>query len=58
MTEATLADLRPDPANARKHNPRNIGMIVSALHQVGAARSIVSDEHGTILAGNGVVECR
>ena len=56
MTEATLADLRPDPANARKHNPRNIGMIVSALHQVGAARSIVIDEHGMILAGNGVVE--
>ena len=52
----TIADLKPDPANARKHNARNLGMIVDALHKVGAARSIVIDEHGTILAGNGVVE--
>lgn len=47
-----LGDLRPDPRNARKHNPRNIGMIEAALHEVGAARSIVIDEEGTILAGN------
>ena len=53
---ATLSDLTPDPANRRKHTPRNIGMIVSALHEVGAARSIVVDEDGTILAGNGVVD--
>src|SRR5512146_1681611 len=51
-----IGDLRPDPRNARKHNPRNIGMIEDALHEVGAARSIVIDEDGTILAGNGVVE--
>ncbi len=51
-----LGDLRPDPANARRHNPRNIGMIEDALHEVGAARSIVIDEDGVILAGNGVVE--
>ncbi len=56
VTPATLADLKPDLANARKHNPRNIGMIVDALHKVGAARSIVIDEDGKILAGNGVVE--
>uniref|UniRef100_A0A6H1ZDM8 Putative methyltransferase n=1 Tax=viral metagenome TaxID=1070528 RepID=A0A6H1ZDM8_9ZZZZ len=56
MTEATLADLIPDPRNARRHNPRNIGMIVDSLHQVGAARSIVIDEDNVILAGNGVIE--
>jgi len=56
MTETTLADLKPDPRNARKHNPRNIGMIVDSLHQVGAARSIVIDEDNVILAGNGVIE--
>ena len=33
----TIADLKPDPENARKHNPRNLGMIVDALHSVGAA---------------------
>jgi len=52
----TLADLTPDPANARKHAPRNVGTIVSALHEVGAARSIVIDEDGVILAGNATVE--
>jgi len=53
---ASLADLKPDLANARAHNPRNIGMIADALQQVGAARSIVVDEDNVILAGNGVVE--
>ena len=31
-------------------------MVVDALHQVGAARSIVIDESNVILAGNGVTE--
>lgn len=56
MSDHTLADLRPDPRNARKHNPRNIGMIEQALQEVGAARSIVVDEDGTVLAGNATVE--
>ena len=56
MHEATLKDLHQDPKNARAHNPRNVGMISSALHEVGAARSIVIDEDGRILAGNATVE--
>lgn len=51
-----IRDLVPDPKNRRKHNPRNIGMVVDALHRVGAARSIVIDEDNVILAGNGVTE--
>lgn len=51
-----IKDLVPDPKNRRAHNPRNIGMVVDALHQVGAARSIVIDENDVILAGNGVTE--
>jgi hypothetical protein len=51
-----LGDLTPDPANARRHNPRNVGMIEDSLHEVGAARSIVIDENGVILAGNATVE--
>jgi hypothetical protein len=51
-----LRDLTPDPANARAHTPRNVGLIQDALQEVGAARSIVIDEHGTILAGNATVE--
>jgi hypothetical protein len=51
-----IGDLTPDPANARKHNPRNVGMIEDALGEVGAARSIVIDEDGVILAGNATIE--
>ena len=51
-----IRDLVPDPENRRRHNPRNLGMVVDALQQVGAARSIVIDEDNVILAGNGVTE--
>jgi hypothetical protein len=47
--------LRPDPTNRRTHGDRNTGMMVDALRAVGAARSIVIDESGEILAGNGLV---
>lgn len=55
MTD-TIAILKPDKKNRRKHNERNIGMIVNSLQQVGASRSIVIDEDNNILAGNGTVE--
>ena len=51
-----ITDLKPDPQNRRKHNPRNLGMLADALREVGASRSIVIDETGEVLAGNGVVE--
>ena len=56
MAIASLADLTPDPRNARRHNPANVGLIEDALREVGAARSIVIDENGTILAGNATVQ--
>lgn len=52
----TLADLTPDPKNARRHTPRNVGMIEQAMGEVGAARSIVIDEDGVVLAGNATIE--
>lgn len=52
----SIGDLKPDQQNRRKHNPRNVGMIVDALHEVGAARSIVIDEEGNILAGSATIE--
>lgn len=51
----TLRDLRFDPENARRHSPRNLSMIGEALERVGAARSVVIDDAGKILAGEGVV---
>jgi len=47
-----VADLVPDPRNARRHTARNVETITSALQKVGAARSIVIDEGGVVLAGN------
>ena len=51
-----LADLKPDKRNARKHNPRNIGMIADAIREIGVSRSGVIDEDGNILAGNGTYD--
>jgi DNA modification methylase len=53
---APLTSLSPDPRNARRHTERNVGLIVDALREVGAARSIVVDEAGMVLAGNATVE--
>lgn len=52
----SLAQLTSDPKNARRHTPRNVGTIVDALHEVGAARSIVIDENGVVLAGNATMD--
>ncbi len=52
----SIADLTPDPNNARKHTPRNVGAIEDSLQEVGAARSIVIDENNVVLAGNATIE--
>ena len=51
-----IADLKFDPQNARVRTAKGEAMIQESLRSVGAARSIVIDEDGTILAGNGTVE--
>lgn len=56
VTEGTIADLVQMQHNPRRHTSRGIGVIVDSLHQVGAARSIVTDENNVILAGNGTAE--
>jgi|SRR5579863_710717 len=55
-TIKTIADLKPDPKNARKHGERNIAMLERSLEQFGSAGSIVIDENSQIIAGHGVVE--
>lgn len=51
-----ISSLRPDPRNARKRTERSAGMIAKSLEKFGAARSIVIDETGQILAGHGTIE--
>lgn len=56
MQTNSIAELKPDLQNARKHSKKNLDMIAKSLAEVGAARSIVIDEDNNILAGNGTVE--
>lgn len=56
MAVESIGELKHDRSNPRKHNPRNLQVIVDSLHDVGFARSIVIDENNEILAGNGVTE--
>ncbi len=53
---SALSALTPDPRNARTHSDRNRALIEQSLREVGAARSIVVDENGVILAGNATVD--
>ena len=52
----TVADLRPDPANANKGTERGRYMVEASLREAGAGRSIVVDKNGKIIAGNKTLE--
>jgi len=50
-----IASLLADPANARKHDTKNIDAIKASLKQFGQRKNIVVRD-GIIIAGNGTVE--
>jgi len=52
----SFADLSSDPANARKHNDRNIEAIIASLRRFGQQKPIVIDSTGVVRAGNGTLE--
>ena len=58
MADKTIstADLKQDPKNARKRTAQSAHLIKESLKSFGAARSIVIDEDGRVLAGNGTIE--
>lgn len=51
-----IRDLKPDPRNARAHNPRNVGMIESSIQRDGFGRSVLLAKDGTIIAGNATID--
>lgn len=51
-----IADLSPDPANARKHGQRNIETIVASLRRFGQVTPIVVDSSNVVRKGNGTLE--
>jgi hypothetical protein len=56
VEQVSVADLSSDPANARKHNERNIETIVASLRRFGQQKPIVVDSSGVVRAGNGTLE--
>lgn len=54
--EAGIDELTPDSENFRVHTERNLELIAQSVDQVGMGRSIVVDETGKVLAGNGTLQ--
>lgn len=55
-----VAYLSQDPANARKHDEKNIKAIMGSLRRFGQQKPIVVDRSNVVRAGNGTLEaaCR
>jgi len=51
-----VSDLSQDPANARKHDDRNINSIIASLRRFGQQTPIVVDASNVVRAGNGTLE--
>jgi len=51
-----ISDLTVDPANARKHDDRNVESISKSLKRFGQQKPIVIDSGGVVRAGNGTLE--
>lgn len=51
-----MQEIKFDKSNYRKHNNRNKNLINKSLKECGAGRSIVIDNDGEIIAGNGIYE--
>jgi len=51
-----IADLKPDPQNARTHSEQNLNAIAGSLREFGQRKPIVITSQNIIAAGNGTVE--
>lgn len=51
-----VSELANDPANARKHDDRNIEAIKASLQRFGQQKPIVVDSSGVVRAGNGTLQ--
>jgi ParB-like chromosome segregation protein Spo0J len=56
IIKKSIAELSNDPANARKHDDRNIESIVGSLRRFGQQKPIVIDMNNIVRAGNGTLE--
>ena len=44
--------IKPDPRNINKGTQRGRGLLEQSLREYGAGRSVLTDKHGTLIAGN------
>jgi ParB-like chromosome segregation protein Spo0J len=51
-----VSDLSADPANARKHDEKNIDSIIASLRRFGQQKPIVIDASKVVRAGSGTLE--
>jgi DNA modification methylase len=51
-----VADLKPNPRNARLHSKKQLHQIAASIREFGFNSTVVIDEDGVILVGNGRVE--
>ena len=51
-----LKDLLPDENNANRGTERGTGLLEESMRRFGAARSVVADKKGRVIAGNKSVE--
>lgn len=56
IEQLSIADLNPDPRNARQHDEANLKAISASLREFGQRKPIVVTADNTIAAGNGTVE--
>jgi site-specific DNA-methyltransferase (adenine-specific) len=56
IIKRNISELSQDPANARKHNDRNIESIVASLRRFGQQTPIVIDSSNVVRKGNGTIE--
>lgn len=55
IEKIAIADLTPDPENARTHDKKNLKAIAGSLEQFGQRKPIVITAKNVIIAGNGTV---
>lgn len=51
-----IRELKPDQQNANRGTERGLRMLDDSIANVGLGRSVVTDKHGNVIAGNKTVE--
>ena len=56
IVQKRLSELHKVERNVRKHSPEQIAEYTRSVIMFGQLKPIIIDEHGTILAGNGLYD--